>query len=305
MSYLSDTSFQKSDMNFKGIPNFSEYGKRAIGDITDYFSIKTIESIMTAHPVHKPHCHALLFQITWITEGQYYLTVDEMQYQLQKDHLLLLQPNTIHATNFSDSLKGYVIHFSIDFYHALKIMNPLFSRIINKDISHRLISIQTIPKESEEIEELFKRMKSISEGNSLLKNDILRSYVNIILLKIYEHYSLKRKNKLYNASQTLMNRFYHALDQHYIDKKAVSDYAEILNISPGYLNALSKKEANKTAGKIIQEKIITEAKRLLIYSEKDITEISYALNFSDTSYFWRMFKKHTEYTPKQFREKYK
>ncbi len=292
-------------MKLKEVPNFSEYGKRAIGDITNYFSIKTIENIMTADPVHEPHCHALLFQITWITKGRYFLTVDEKEYQLKKNNLLLLQPNTIHAANFSDSLEGYVIHFSIDFYHALKMINPHFSKIINKDISHRLILIEMIKQESEEIEELFKRMKSIYEGNSLLKNDVLRSYVNIILLKIYEHYSLKRKNTLYNNSQTLMNRFYHALDQYYIDKKAVSDYAEILNISPGYLNALSKKEANKTAGKIIQEKIITESKRLLMYSERDITEISYALNFSDTSYFWRIFKKYTNLTPKQFRKKYR
>ena len=292
-------------MNLKEIPNFSEYGKRAIGDITDYFSIKTIKNIMTADPVHKPHCHALLFQITWITKGRYFLNVDEKEYRLKKNHLLLLQPNIIHAANFSDSLKGYVIHFSVDFYHALKMMNPYFSKIINKDISHRLIFIEMIKKESKEIEELFKRMMVIHEGNSLLKNDILRSYVNIILLKIYEHYSLKRKNTLYNNSQTLMNRFYLALDRYYINKKTVRDYAELLNISPGYLNSLSQKEANKTAGKIIQEKIITESKRLLIYSEKDITEISYALNFSDTSYFWRIFKKNTNFTPKQFREKYR
>ena len=58
------------------------------------------------------------------------------------------------------------------------------------------------------------------------------------------------------------------------------------------------------AATIISNRVILEAKRLLVNKEISVTEISYLLNFQDVSYFVKFFKKYTDFTPEQFRKKY-
>ena len=73
------------------------------------------------------------------------------------------------------------------------------------------------------------------------------------------------------------------------EKKTVKDYAKMLNITPNYLNTITKSEAGKTAGEVIRGKTILEAQRMLIFTTSSISEIAYKLNFEDNSYFWKLF----------------
>jgi AraC family transcriptional activator of pobA len=100
----------------------------------------------------------------------------------------------------------------------------------------------------------------------------------------------------------IVNRFVQAVDAHFINKRSVMEYAEILNLSEGHLNHIIKKETGKPAGYHIRKRILYEAKRLLIYTNSSISEISYLLNFSNPSYFFRSFKSLTGTTPKKFRK---
>ena len=61
---------------------------------------------------------------------------------------------------------------------------------------------------------------------------------------------------------------------------------------------------NKTVAELIQERMIAEAKRLMVYSSLTISEIAYQLNFNDNSYFNRFFKKAEKCTPEQFRKRF-
>lgn len=88
------------------------------------------------------------------------------------------------------------------------------------------------------------------------------------------------------------------------EKKTVKDYAKMLNITPNYLNTITKSEAGKTAGEVIRGKTILEAQRMLIFTTSSISEIAYKLNFEDNSYFWKLFKKTTGLSPKEYRLNY-
>ena len=64
---------------------------------------------------------------------------------------------------------------------------------------------------------------------------------------------------------------------------------------------MCKKGINKTVLNLIHERILIEAKRLLLFTTNTITEIAYELGFTDTSYFMRFFKKHTSLTADAYR----
>jgi AraC-like DNA-binding protein len=57
-----------------------------------------------------------------------------------------------------------------------------------------------------------------------------------------------------------------------------------------------------SAGELIRDRILLEAKRLLINLDLTISEIAYQLNFSDNSYFTKFFKKYTGQKPDEFRK---
>ncbi|MGL4581499.1 MAG: helix-turn-helix domain-containing protein, partial [Flavobacterium sp.] len=76
-----------------------------------------------------------------------------------------------------------------------------------------------------------------------------------------------------------------------------------LKTSPQNLNAICRKTLKQSASEIIAKHIIDEAKRQLLYSQNRISEIAYYLNFNDSSYFIKYFKRFTGLTPKEFRKK--
>jgi AraC-like DNA-binding protein len=98
-----------------------------------------------------------------------------------------------------------------------------------------------------------------------------------------------------------IRKFNLLVEQHFREKKQVSDYAELLFKSPKTLSNLFAKFNNKTPLQIIHERIILEAKRQLLYTDRSGKEIAYELGFEDASTFQKLFKRITEKTPQQFK----
>ncbi len=98
-------------------------------------------------------------------------------------------------------------------------------------------------------------------------------------------------------------KFRKAVDHHFMNLKTVDEYANLLHISPGHLNKICKLHLNKNASSLIKERIFLEAKRLILYSGKTITEVAYELNYTDSSNFSRFFSSLQKESPEEFRER--
>lgn len=83
-----------------------------------------------------------------------------------------------------------------------------------------------------------------------------------------------------------------------------NDIASMIDLSPKYLSVLFKKEVGITISEYIQQTKIEEAKKLLAHSSNTILDISSLLNFSDQSYFTKVFRKFAGITPKVYRERH-
>lgn len=99
----------------------------------------------------------------------------------------------------------------------------------------------------------------------------------------------------------IMKKYERLVDECFMYCRSVKGYAELLGVTPNYLNILSRKYLGKSALSIIHDRIVLEIKRLLIRTDKDVSEIAYGLNFNEPSYFSRFFKNETGMSPNEFR----
>ncbi|TCD28336.1 AraC family transcriptional regulator [Pedobacter psychrodurus] len=125
------------------------------------------------------------------------------------------------------------------------------------------------------------------------------SLIRAIVIKLAETWptSLSKSNRQSEISM----RFKELLYENYMRNRDVKFYADLLAISENYLNRCVKQVTNKAPKQHINEVVIYNSKVLLQDLSKDITQIAFQLNFSDASYFGRLFKQITNLTPSQYR----
>ncbi|MEM6767223.1 MAG: AraC family transcriptional regulator, partial [Bacteroidota bacterium] len=118
-------------------------------------------------------------------------------------------------------------------------------------------------------------------------------------------------SKLAEASPAILSRpdrqseitmlFKEAVYQHFASNRDISFYADTLAVSENYLTRCVKMVTNRSPKQHINEVVIAYSKMFLRDVSKDISEIAFELNFSDVSYFGRLFKKLTDMTPTEYR----
>jgi AraC-like DNA-binding protein len=149
-------------------------------------------------------------------------------------------------------------------------------------------------------------------------NELVREYENDDFFKWQKIHALivlvyieisKKKNPLGNIKNqtylTKLRQFEDLIEDNFRSKKFVKEYALKLNITEKHLNRVAKSCIGKTSTRLINERIILEAKRMLIYSKLKVTQIGEKLGYFDNSYFVRLFKKNVGMTPFAFLVKYK
>lgn len=99
-----------------------------------------------------------------------------------------------------------------------------------------------------------------------------------------------------------VTRFMEKVEREFLEKRSVSAYANDLNMSPDHLSDLVRKRLGKSAIDVIHERLLLEAKRLLLHASLTVKEVSHALQMEDPAYFNRMFKKAMGMTPLAYRE---
>ncbi|MEZ4740503.1 MAG: helix-turn-helix domain-containing protein [Flavobacteriales bacterium] len=97
-------------------------------------------------------------------------------------------------------------------------------------------------------------------------------------------------------------RFLEMLEAGYLEDRQVMHYAERLAMSADHLNEQVKKRLGRTASSVIQDRLLLEAKRLLLHADLSVKEVGYALNLKDPAYFTRWFHKAAGVPPATYRD---
>ncbi|MGF1923148.1 MAG: helix-turn-helix domain-containing protein, partial [Bacteroidia bacterium] len=130
--------------------------------------------------------------------------------------------------------------------------------------------------------------------------------VRILLLQLFIQTSNFQAQigpkKISTYNHTLIKNFKDLIEKNYKHLKLPKQYAELLYITPNHLNAVCNDFLNISAGTLIRNRILLEAKRSLVNLDMRIGEIATELHFTDQSYFIKFFKKYEGITPEKFRK---
>ena len=132
---------------------------------------------------------------------------------------------------------------------------------------------------------------------------VIEGYLGILLIKCH-HWSERSSPdpSVQLDPNDPVRRFMQFVQQDFLTERQVGQYADRLAVSSDHLNELVKKRLGRTASSVIQDRLLLEAKRLLLHSELSVKEVGYALNMKDPAYFTRWFGKVEGTTPVAFRD---
>lgn len=238
-------------------------------------------------------CHFVLF-----TSGEGSHTIDFETFEIEPWQIYFMSPGQIHSWNFEGQMQGFVVNFESDVFKNF---------LIRPDYLSTFSFFGGSIKDEVFVVEEGKRATVLTILNELAANLDNRDFVSTSLLYLFQLLQLQRasssKSLQTNAyNHVLVRNFLSLIELNYNNLKLPKDYAALLYITPNHLNALCKELLGLSAGEIIRNRIILEAKRLLVIKGHSIAEIAYQLNFSDNSYFTKFFKKIEGVTPEEFRK---
>jgi AraC-like DNA-binding protein len=278
------------------------YNKIDISKKVEGFEIYSSEGLVSSIGPLKSQFYRVSITVTGTLDMQIGLD----HYTHQPRTLSFTFPNQIFSkNNISEDASGYYIlfdhHFLNDIILSVKIGNefPFFS------ISGTPV-FQISESELKNILSFLKNINNELQQQKSGKEKAIKMYLYLILLEAkrsYERQSIGSSNNHFSENYKLASRFNKLVSQHYLDKRQVGDYAQMLGVSANHLNKTVKENTGQTASDAIREMLLQEAKSLLRYSDNSVAEIAYRLDFSDPASFNRFFKSMTSETPLMFRNR--
>lgn len=270
------------------------------GDGVRHFWLDELSDLLEKFPdlefPHKQDFYSLF--IVEQADGE--IVIDNHKIRLDRAKTIIIKPRCISSIDINREANGKIICFTEDFFSLRYNNNILYQFSFLQREAKPYIRLTNEQKARWDI-----LVKLLSEEYILKKREtkkVLRSYLNIILFELERLYNPTGFVKIKNLKQEKVHEFERLIDKHFEVKKLPSAYADLLNVSPNYLNKICKEETGQTAGDLIRKRITIEAQRMLHYTNYSVNELADKLGFENTSYFVTFFKKQTGTTPEQFRK---
>ena len=283
------------------IPQFALYGESSFKQQPSLVHIEDIADRSRANDwLIKPHRHTRLFQILLLINGSLQVKLDEETHSLSGNWAIVIPASCVHGFQFPIDTQGQVLsvetsllNSQTQLFHGLNLLLEQAHTIAFQEhdvlfgqLQHYLLLIR-------------QELKHPYTGHEALLNWLLGA----LLLTLWRQRQHSQQQIQSNPkSSQLFQQFRQVLDKHYREQWTVQQYAQALHTSVSSLNRLCQEKAGHSAKALIQERLLLEAKRRLIYTQESLERIAESLGFKDPAYFSRFFKSFTQHPPSEYRK---
>jgi len=242
-----------------------------------------------------------LYTFIWAKSKPIDLVIDSVPFTLKPNSILALTP--IQYLQIINNSEAIIYQFNREFYcikdHDQEVSCVGILFFGNSNIP--VINLNEVEQRK------FKILHEVFIDELETKDNIQAEMLRMLMARfiIKSTRLLKAKEGIVETPKSskvdLLRSFNFLVEQHFRKEHSVGFYADELYKSPKTLSNNFAK-LNRSPLQIIHERIVLEAKRLLIYTDKTAKEIAYEVGFEDASHLSRLFKKHTSQSPSEFKK---
>jgi AraC family transcriptional activator of pobA len=253
--------------------------------------------------LQQAHKHTF-YHLVLFTEGAGSQTIDFQKFEVKPYQIYFMVPGQVHHWAFEGKVDGYVVNFSPKFFQSFLLKPDYLEQFpfLSGNANEAVINIEANLRIK--LIGLFEKLLSESIENQRTALDMVRLLLLEVFILVGRTVITPQLKQVSPYNLTLLKNFKNLIETNYINSKLPKDYAELLYITPNHLNALCNDLLGIPAGEVIRNRVVLEAKRLLINPQLGITEVANHLNFADNSYFTKFLKKQTGVTPEEFRKQF-
>jgi AraC family transcriptional regulator, transcriptional activator of pobA len=287
------------------LPLFHLYGDPPDDQAFDFIHVETIASRSAIHDwTIRAHRHRNLFQILLIEGGGGEMTFEAARLPFSAPAAILVPAAIAHGFRFEPNVtQGWVLTFTEDAAVALADRASEAMSRLRVLAAHPIIPVTDDAERarlSALCAELFEESSLAREGYRVA----MRGLLALIAVGVARLAASRARtgSVTLQPADTTVTRLRALVDEFFRSEHQLGFYAEKLGMTVDRLNDHVKRATGVTAGHLIRQRVLTEAKRQLVFTTQPIQEIAEELAFSDPSHFARFFRKHTGTTPHEFRD---
>jgi AraC family transcriptional activator of pobA len=289
------------------IPRFFLYGEPPRDAGERFMHVETIADRSRVNDWRiQPHAHRDLHQLLVIFTGGGEMEAETRRQPFRAPALLIVPAGVVHGFSFTEDTEGYVVTLADTLLRDLardeRSFRSLFADAtcasLDEDPAHfpefAQEFAQTLPKLRREL--VWSAPASAAAATARLTT-LLVGAVRAL------HQPAEVVSAAGNARAALVARLREKIETHLRGGLSVAQYAKVLNVTPARLRAACVEVTGKTPMRVLEERLVLEAKRNLTYTNMTIAQIAYYLGFTDPAYFSRFFSKLAGESPAAFRRR--
>jgi AraC family transcriptional regulator, transcriptional activator of pobA len=285
------------------IPRFFLYGEPPRDADARFLHVETIADRSRLYEWRiRPHAHRDLNQLLVIFTGGGEMQAETQRYAFQAPALLIVPAGVVHGFAFTPETEGYVVTLADTLLRDVARDESTFKRLFQApacaslaaDPAHTQELADTVPKLRREL--VWKAPASGAAAAARLMT-VLVSAVRAL------HEPADLTSAATSGRAALVARFREKVESHLRMGLSVAQYAKALSVTPARLRAACLEVTGKPPARVLEERLLLEAKRTLTYTNMTVAETAYYLGFADPAYFSRFFSKHAGESPAAFRKR--
>ncbi|MFN8346904.1 MAG: helix-turn-helix transcriptional regulator [Spirosomataceae bacterium] len=267
----------------------------------DYFHINRLEEFKDMMRFPLPPHRKVVFDFVFLTRGSSIRSKGLDSYEFSANTLFFLPAYQITShKSMSTDAAGYYCHFDLELltknFHSKEVLQefPFLQFIGNPLVTIDRETGQTILFILQRLEKEYKKPEKPDFS-------IVQVYLLALMSEVKVFADAGRKVKI-NAASQITEKYKNALAQYIYQKQKITDYAEILAVTPNHLNKCVKATTGRSAHELLDDMLLLESKVLLKQSDLPIAEVAFRIGKNELSDFGRFFKQKTGFTPSEYRK---
>jgi AraC family transcriptional regulator, transcriptional activator of pobA len=286
------------------LPLFHLYGDSPDHEAFDFIHIERVAARASRHDWFiRAHRHGNLSQILFVDRGGGEMIFEAAAIPFTAPAVLLVPSTVAHGFRFEpDVTDGWVVSFTDDVASALGNQSDAAWARLRALAANPVVPLAT-EQEGRRLADLCADLHQerflAREGCRVAMRGLL-ALIAVEAVRLAASRARTGTVTLAPADPTV-DALRQLVEQHFRKERLLAFYAGQLAMTPDRLNDHVKRATGVTAGHLIRQRVLTEAKRALVFTNQAIQEIAYDLSFSDPSHFARFFRAQTGTTPQAFR----